>query len=619
MKNINFAHYVSLLFLVVTTFLLGACGGDDNADTLPADAQVFVTATPAPEPTALATAVSNRSSLLNTNYARIDGAIAIAHPNGWVVDSDGSVSEGTLTLGTNRSAQRGTIDNEGDFRLVIEWAPATTYGAPEETDVFDTVTLLDAQLQARNITADTAAEALPQTTTLNGAIANGATTPDDAEDDTVVIQQRYVLVNAGGGVAFYAQAQFRGDFDTLLLELLESTRYAGPTYVLDTDDLLREASFTLPHASMVRVSGVHYIENGEQVVTWSDDGLVRIFNAPTGELLSTIANDARISQALFSADASRLFVAPESQPIRVWELSTSTEIQQYAPPAGRVESFVLSPAENLLGGVVINNQNYSAVVWNVDDGTLVDTYRLASGTNITGLAFNNDETQLLVYGDNPQARVFNLESGLRTLVLSHDQDILGGFWRIDDDWIITYGRDNAARIWGGSGGNLIATLQHETSPPRGAAFNTLRTALLTWQAGSTANVWDTNRGVLLFNFETLPSLRGAAWIGNDSAIVAWTNATSTNSQIHFVDATSGETIVRIPEVSILGESALSEDLGLVVGFNADEARVHALPNGELQYFIEHPSLRGAIMSPDGQQIITYGDTGLVQVVNSTDE
>lgn len=596
------------LWVCCMALVLVGCGNDNSNDTLPADAQTFVTAVPSPIPTIPPTFVAQNNPALSNRYARLDGAVTVRFPDGWQVDSIGSAEAGTLRMGTSRAAQTGRIETTGDLGLSMAWAPVTQFGLAEITDDIDVVAVLMQVLAENDITADSAAirtDSSTETLMIASYVPTGALTGD--------IQRYYALLNLGGGVAGYVEAAYIGDFSRIIPEILQSIRYDGPTYVIGGADRPLAPLYLLPHTEFRRISGVQLLDNDQQLLTWSGDGSVRLFDLATGAQVLQLDHAARIDHVQLAADASQLMVLAESDPIRLYSLPDGDIISSFIAPIGRIQRFSWSPDGAYVAGIVISNQNTSVAVWNVASGEILDTYRLTVGSRIEGIVWNNASTRLLLYGTDAQARVFGLESGERELIAQHQGEILGGLWRSDDARLVTFARDQRAILWDDATGDATLILQHENSPPRGGMFNSTFTRLLTWQTNPVAVVWDTRSGERIFSFETYPALGGAAYVLGDSAILAWSNPAAARSSLNLVDAQTGAVLLRINQATTVGPAALSADGTRLAAFGPDTGELYDVASGVRLQYAEHPDINGVALSRDGTLMVTYGEVGMVQV------
>jgi len=618
--TLNPSFKVGKTILLLTLVLALAACGTDNADSdTAADVTPFFTATPLPEPTIPPTFAVASDILLTNNYARLDGAISARYPDGWQVDSIGSAERGTLRVGSTRQAQLGRVENTGDLNLSMDWAPVTDFGLEAPNAEFDVAALLQDALAANAIEVDPAAiftRATPDGRSMAIYVTrDGETTVD------------YVLLNLGGGVAGLAEVRYIGDFDDVLLDLLDGIRYGGPVYVVQGDILPLEPLYRLPQTEFRRINGARLLRDDTRLLTWADDGSVRVYDMATGEELLLLNDVARVRTVQVSADEQNILTLAEGDPIRRYDISPvlvatpdtviPTGATLYQAPIGRIQDFVWSPDERYIAGIVINNQNFRVIVWDAETAAVVQTLRGTVGSRIETIVWNNASDRLLVYGNDEQARLFDVVSGERILSPTHTGQIIGAVWRPDDAWLVTLARDDEARIWESATGRLLATLPHVSASPQTAIFNSDFSRMVTLQTDRFARIWDTSTfsdepGPPI-EFQTSPALGGAAFIADDTAILSWSNPAATRAATHIVDATTGETRVLVEGGTLTGAASYSALTERFVTYGDGVADLYDATTGDRLQTMEHPNIRGAILSADGTRAITFGEVGLVQV------
>jgi len=144
------------------------------------------------------------------------------------------------------------------------------------------------------------------------------------------------------------------------------------------------------------VLDVAFSPDGKRVISASEDGTARIWNASTGKLERTLRGHAEaVNSAAFSADAERVVTAGADGTVRVWNLRDGGAVVMRGH-----EGPVLSAAFNPAGDRVVSaGQDGTVRVWNAAGGeTLVLLY--THHGRATGAAFTPDGKTVVSAGDD---------------------------------------------------------------------------------------------------------------------------------------------------------------------------------------------------------------------------
>ena len=164
-----------------------------------------------------------------------------------------------------------------------------------------------------------------------------------------------------------------------------------------------------------RVLAVDISFDGALIVSGSQDGIVRLLAAETGdEMCEFRGHDGRIRSVQFNPDASRIASGSDVSTIRIWDVATQCQVM-------------------LLEG-------HSNVV--------------------SGLSYSCDGTRLASASSDKTVRVWNTESGVCLLVLQgHVGYALSLSFSSDGSRIATGGRDGTVIIWDCASGCEVMRLE----------------------------------------------------------------------------------------------------------------------------------------------------------------
>jgi WD40 repeat protein len=171
----------------------------------------------------------------------------------------------------------------------------------------------------------------------------------------------------------------------------------------------------LPHDGLVYAA--RFNAKGNRIVTASEDGFAKIWNARDGALMATLkGHGARVTDAEFSADGQQVVTAGQDHSVRIWDSAT-----------GRLESKL---NENAIGlptqavfdqrgqSVAIASQNGSVWIWFPASGRTLTLKGHQQA--VSGVRFSQRNALLLSFGDDGTVRVWDAQTGLALgIVASH--------------------------------------------------------------------------------------------------------------------------------------------------------------------------------------------------------
>jgi len=292
----------------------------------------------------------------------------------------------------------------------------------------------------------------------------------------------------------------------------------------------------------------------------------RVWDMPSGRLLTTLKHDDPVSSVAFSPDGTLLATGSQDYTARVWDMPSGKLLTKLKHDSS-VYSVVFSPDGKLLA---TGSRDYTAKVWEMPSGKLLAT--LKHDNVVYSVAFSPDGKFLATGSDDNTARVWEMPSGGLLATLKHDDNVLSVSFSPDGKLLATGSRDYTARVWEMPSGKLLTTLKHD-NVVYSVAFNPDGTLLATAEArgyGNTARVWE------------MPSGKRLATLKHDNTV--WSIAFSPDGML------------------------------LATGSADYTAKVWEMPSGRLLATLKHDSYVGSVVfSPDGTLLGTGSSDGTAKV------
>lgn len=233
-----------------------------------------------------------------------------------------------------------------------------------------------------------------------------------------------------------------------------------------------EPQMTL-HEPHHRIRSLAYSAERQLIAVGSDDRLVRIWNAKTGEAIKTLQGYSdRIWTVAVSpvAEMGLIYLASGSDDgkIRLWNAATGECLRTFSGHQGRVRHVSFSPDGTLLASA---SHDRSIKLWNVKTGECLKTWR-AHGDWVWSVLFTNNGKSLISAGDDRIVRLWNLET--------NSSQVLGN---LETEWmwamashpcqsvLATAGTSQTINFWDLHNGACLGSLTGHDSRIRAIAFN----------------------------------------------------------------------------------------------------------------------------------------------------
>ncbi|MGH2539601.1 MAG: WD40 repeat domain-containing protein [Actinomycetota bacterium] len=251
------------------------------------------------------------------------------------------------------------------------------------------------------------------------------------------------------------------------------------------------------------INDVAFSPDGSMLATTGDDGTLKVWNASTGRLVSSVSADGSafgVWGPSFSEDGSLVAAAwgdwkETYGRVRVLDLSTDRVVSN-VPMAGAIDT-ALSP-DGIRLAVVSWWEEGIGSVFDVETGK--EVFELSGPNcctlpNSRGVSWSPDGRYIAASSLN-NTRIWEAESGrLRYTLLGHAGSAFNVAWSPDSSRLVTGGSDGTARVWeiGVEGVQELWSLsaQETGSGIVGVAFSPSGTRVMAGDAGiSAVKIWD---------------------------------------------------------------------------------------------------------------------------------
>ena len=405
-------------------------------------------------------------------------------------------------------------------------------------------------------------------------------------------------------------------FMTEAIRLAPSGKNSGSAVQQDLPEHLFAIHFRQGYEHEKSVKGAVFSKDEKRILTWSDDGSARLWEAASGAPLGPkLQHENRTKGAIFSADEKRVLTWSEDRSARLWETATGVQLGPKLQHDNRVGGAIFSADEKR---ILTWSADGSARLWETATGAQLGP-NLQHESGVNGAIFFANEKHILTWSADGSARLWEAATGAQLEpVLQHEGSIWGAIFSKDERLILTWSDDGSARLWeAASGEPLGPNFQHENRV-MGAIFSSDEKRILTWSYDGSARLWEAASGAQLGpNLKHEDYVRGAAFSKDEKRILTW----SYDGSARLWEAASGAQLgPKLQHEDNVRGAAFSTDEKSILTWSGSSARLWEVAScTQLGPKLQHEgNVWGAIFSADEKRILTWSDDGSARLWEATD-
>lgn len=330
------------------------------------------------------------------------------------------------------------------------------------------------------------------------------------------------------------------------------------------------------------ISGASFSRDEKHILTWSEDGTARLWQAETGKQIGiSFEHDDVVNGARFSHDEMHILTWSKDGTARVWVVSTGRQIGPSLKHDGPALGAQFSRDEQR---ILTWSEDGSARLWSSETGKQVGQSLKHEGP-VLGAQFSLGEYRILTWSGDGSAILWSSETGKQVVPsLKHEGPVLGAQFSPDGQRILTWSEDGSARLWSSETGKQIGgNLEHE-DVVNGARFSHDGTRILTWSRDKTAALWFVeNLKRVRRDIRHNGPVLGASFSRDDAQILTW-------GKDHVVMLSPAE-----------------------IGITTNIAPFSSNNNVIINDFSHRNVVLGAIFSPDEKRILSWCKSGTAHV------
>lgn len=242
------------------------------------------------------------------------------------------------------------------------------------------------------------------------------------------------------------------------------------------------------------INSVAYNADGSKIVTASDDGTARIWDARTGRQLGpALKHEEEVKMAIFSPDGTRVATASDDRTARVWDTATGEPVTPPLPAAHahEMQCVRFSPDGTILA---TGADEGVAQLWDARTGEPKSPLPRYHG-DIFSINFSPDGTRLVTANGDGRADLFSTETGKPVVRgIGQPNSIYTAAFSPDGARVLTASAGHSAQIWDATTGKPIGPAMTHGFWVWSAAFDADAARVVTASGDHTARVWDARSG-----------------------------------------------------------------------------------------------------------------------------
>jgi WD40 repeat protein len=248
----------------------------------------------------------------------------------------------------------------------------------------------------------------------------------------------------------------------------------------------------------------------EQLLTYSDDKTIRLWDVQTGRNIFTWKADDKVQAAAFSADGQYVAAGDDTGMVHLWSRITGEFIFTFKVGEKhhtKVAHLAFQPkVDEVSKGEILAASFDDHSVWMWSTKTKDVEYSFSQLGEVAKHAVFSPNGRYLMATSDSFIRVWDVERGqLIQKIGGHIGDVVYAAYANDGNWIISAGLDNTARLWSTTPIDKdFKVLAGHTNSIKKTVFSPNGNYLLSISDDYTAKLWRTepqNMGEILDTFE----------------------------------------------------------------------------------------------------------------------
>ncbi|KAG0288595.1 hypothetical protein BGZ96_007692 [Linnemannia gamsii] len=243
------------------------------------------------------------------------------------------------------------------------------------------------------------------------------------------------------------------------------------------------------------VTHLSFSPDNEQLVSASEDKLVKLWNVMTGCLEKTIEDQSEtIACVVYSPDGDCIAAASHDATVRVYNRSSLDVELELKGHTGAVKSVTYSPSGDLMATA---SYDWTVRIWNPKTGH--QKYVMRGHTAwVTSVSISPNNSLVASSGQDMTVRMWNGANGMALYILKgHTAFVKNVSFSPSGHQLASGSGDHTVRLWDGVTGTPGPVLSGHTQSVVTLSYSPHKAQIATGSWDSTVRLWDTSASALL--------------------------------------------------------------------------------------------------------------------------
>ncbi|THH05200.1 hypothetical protein EW145_g4969 [Phellinidium pouzarii] len=254
----------------------------------------------------------------------------------------------------------------------------------------------------------------------------------------------------------------------------------------------------LSKGGVIRVchpSFLDFISNGRHVVTGSEDGIICIWDAQTGDAVGQPlrGHSYQVISVAYSPDGKYIVSGSYDNALHIWDAQSGNAVgEPLRGHSGPVWSVAYSPdGKNIVSG----SHDSTLCIWNIQNGNAVGKPLKGHSGTVYSASYSPDGKNIVSGSHDSTLCIWNIQNG-KTVgepLRGHSGPVYSVAYSPDGRNIVSGSFDNTLIIWDAQNGNAVGKpLRGHSSPVCSIAYSPDGKNIVLWDG--TLCIWDAQSG-----------------------------------------------------------------------------------------------------------------------------
>ena len=205
-----------------------------------------------------------------------------------------------------------------------------------------------------------------------------------------------------------------------------------------------------------RVRGAKFTSDGAQILSWSDDRSIRLWDAQNGQLVTgPMVHASGVKGAGFNQDETRILSwdhDPNGQAmLYLWDAKSGRQLVHAKCGENPVfchQGMIRGAEFTGRGDLVLSwSDDRSVRLWDAHSGQGM-ARPMFHKEDVKGARFNRSENRILSWGEDGAIRLWDAQTGTEAIApLIHGNKLVNAAFNPDETRVLSWGKDHELRLW----------------------------------------------------------------------------------------------------------------------------------------------------------------------------